>query len=192
MRRIALLLLACAAFLVPAISAAAQQPDDIDVNVQISGDEVIVDLSLLVPATRQETWAVLTDFAHMSGFVSNLKESRVTASAGDTLEIFQRGSAAYGPISFPFESTRAIRLTPQEMIQSHLLSGSMRKMEGTTRLTEEGTQTRIVYHADTVPGVWIPPLLGKTFIEHEAREQFNEMRHEIMRRQHPPISLAPS
>ncbi|MBI3222389.1 MAG: SRPBCC family protein [Nitrosomonadales bacterium] len=158
----------------------------------MSGDEVIVDLNLLVPATRQEAWAVLTDFEHMSGFVSNLKESRGMASAGDTLEIFQRGSAAYGPISFPFESTRAIQLTPPEKIQSHLLSGSMRKMEGTTRLTQEGAQTRIVYHADTVPGVWIPPLVGKTFIEHETREQFNEMRHEIIRRQHPSTSLAPS
>lgn len=158
------------------------QDEDIEVKVQVVGENVIVDLSLAIPATRQEVWAVLTDFDHMAGFISNLKESRVLSTSADTVKVFQRGSAKYGPISFPFESTREIRLDPFDKIQSHMISGNMHKMEGTTQLVDEGARTRIIYHTDSIPGVWIPPLIGKTFIEHETREQFREMRNEIIKR----------
>jgi len=63
-----------------------------------------------------------------------------------------------------------------------LISGNMRKMEGMTKLDDEGEQTRIIYHAESIPGVWIPPVVGKVFIAHESREQFQEMRDEIIRR----------
>lgn len=157
-----------------------QPGEEIEVKVQIRGESVVVDLSLVVPATRQQVWAVLTDFGHMADFVSNLKESRVISVSEDTVIIFQRGSAKYGPVNFPFESTREMRLTPFDEIRSRLISGNMRKMEGTTRLVDEGAQTRIIYHADSIPGVWIPPIVGRVFIENETREQFREMRNEII------------
>ena len=165
--------------------------EDIEVKVKIDGASVTVDLSLVVPATRQEVWSVLTDFGHMADFISNLKESRVISTSGNTLKIFQRGVATYGPINFPFESTREIRLTPFDKIKSHMISGNMRRMEGMTRLIDEGGQTRIIYHTDTIQEVWVPPLAGNLFIEHEVREQFKEMRTEIMRRKRVLTPSAP-
>ena len=159
-----------------------QHDKDIEVKVQVAGETVVVDVNLLVSATRQQVWAVLTDFGHMAVFISNLKESKVISTSGDTLNIFQRGSAQYGPVTFPFESTRELRLTPFDKIQSHLISGNMRKMEGVTKLFDEGEKTRIIYHAESIPGVWIPPIVGKVFIAHESREQFQQMRDEIIRR----------
>jgi hypothetical protein len=47
-------------------------------------------------------------------------------------------------------------LTPFDKIQSHMISGNMRKMEGTTQLVEEGGRTRIYFHTDSIPGYWIP------------------------------------
>jgi carbon monoxide dehydrogenase subunit G len=172
-----------AAVLVFKTTFAAPLPnEDIEVKVQITGENVIVDLSLVVAATRQQVWEVLTDFEHMSSFVPNLKESKVIGTSGSELKVFQRGSASYGPIDFPFESTREIRLTHFEKIQSHMISGNVRKMDGITELVEEGDNTRIVYHTDSVPGCWIPPIAGRHFIEHETREQFQELRDEILRR----------
>lgn len=162
---------------------ADNQPElDIEVNVQTAGETVIVDVSLTIPAMRQQVWAVLTDFDHMSAFVSNLKESKVVSSSGDTLRIFQHGTAQFGPIRFPFKSTRELRLTPFEQIESHLISGNMRRMDGITKLTDENGQTRVTYHAESVPGLWLPPVVGKSFIEHETREQFQEIREEVLRR----------
>ena len=159
-----------------------QLDQDISVKVQVVGDNVIVDLTLTVPATRLQVWGVLTDFEHMAGFISNLKESKVISRSENTVNVFQRGSAQYGPVSFAFESTRELQLAPFDKIRSHLISGNMHKMEGLTQLLDEGGQTRIIYHTDSIPGVWIPPLVGKVFIEHETREQFQQMRDEIIRR----------
>ena len=131
--------------MLPISVACADTPknEDIDVKVHITGEKVIVDLSLVVSATRQEIWAVLTDFEHMPDFISNLKESKLIGTSGPTLKIFQRGSASYGFINFPFESTREILLTPFDKIQSHMISGNMRKMEGTTQLVDEGGSTNL-------------------------------------------------
>jgi hypothetical protein len=182
MKKISFLLLIWSALFMQIAMAEPAVDEDIEVKVKIAGESVTVDLSLVVPATRQEVWSVLTDFGHMADFVSNLKESRVISTSGNTLKIFQRGVATYGPINFPFESTREIRLTPFDKIKSHMISGNMRKMEGMTRLIDEGGQTRIIYHTDTIQEIWVPPLAGNLFIEHEIREQFKEMRNEIMKR----------
>jgi hypothetical protein len=168
------------------------QPDDIVVKVQINGENVIVDLTLVVVGTRQDVWEVLTDFDHMTSYVSNLKESKVVSNSGDTLNVYQRGAAQYGPINFPFESTREIKLFPFDKIQSHMVSGNMTKMEGTTELTEANGQTRIHFHTESIPGVWIPPIAGRVFIEHETKEQFQEIRNEIIKRIQPRAEVAPA
>ena len=191
MKKISFLLLIWSALFMQIAMAEPAVDEDIEVKVKIDGASVTVDLSLVVPATRQEVWSVLTDFGHMADFVSNLKESRVINTSGNTHKIFQRGVATYGPINFPFESTREIRLTPFDKIKSHMISGNMRRMEGVTRLVDEGGQTRIIYHTDTIQEVWVPPLAGNLFIEHEVREQFKEMRTEIMRRKRVLTPSAP-
>lgn len=172
--------------------ADAPHKENIEVKVQIAGENVVVDVIFAVPATRQEVWVVLTDFENMADFISNLKESKVVSISGNTLKIFQRGFATYGPISFPFESTREIRLLPFDKIKSHMISGNMRKMEGTTRLVDEGGKTRVIYHTDTIQEVWIPPMAGNIFIEHEIREQFREMRNEIIKRKRASASSLPA
>lgn len=167
----------------PLVSTADERHDsDIVVKVQIDGENVSVDVSMPVEAARELVWAVLTDFSHMASFIGNVRESKVVSSQGDVLVIMQRGTAKYGPLDFPFESTREIRLTPWDSIQSRLVSGNMRKMQGLTLLSDSGSATRVEYHADSMPGTWIPPFVGKTFIAHEMREQFQQMRDEIMRR----------
>ena len=162
--------------------AADPHENPIEVIVYINGEDVIVDVDFLVPVTPQKAWDVLTDFDHMAGFVSNLQMSKIIDSEKNTLHISQKGVAKYALLTFPFESIREIHLTPIEKIQSHLISGNMHKLEGLTRLVPEGDHTRIIYHSDTIPGVRIPLVIGKAFIEHETREQFQEMRDEMLRR----------
>ena len=165
-----------------AASADERHDKDIEVKVAIDGEDVIIDVAFSVQVTPQKAWEVLTDFDHMAEFVSNLQFSKIIDSSKNTLYVSQKGVAKHALITFPFESVREIRLTPVEKIRSRLLSGSMRKLEGMTRLFPEGDHTRITYHSDTFPGVWIPPIVGKSFIEHETREQFQEMRDEMLRR----------
>ena len=163
-------------------SADSLKGKDIEVQVNIAGENIVIDLNFAVPATQQEVWDVLIDFDRMADFVSNLKESKVISVSEDKLTIFQRGAGTYGPFTYPFESTREVRLVPYHKIRTHLISGNMHKLEGMTHLIDEGGQTRVIHRTDAIPKAWIPAAVGKIFIEHEMREQFNEMRNEIIKR----------
>ena len=164
--------------------SSADSPTGRDIEVQVSmvGENIIIDLNFAVSASQQEVWDVLTDFDGMADFVSNLKESKIVSVSEDKLTIFQRGTATYGPIRYPFESTREVRLIPYQKILTHLISGNMHKLEGVTYLTDEAGLTRVVHRTEAIPKIWIPAVVGKVFIEHEVREQFNEMRNEVIRR----------
>jgi hypothetical protein len=192
MRKTSFPLLMCSVLFMAAALAEPPQDTDIAVKVHIARDNVTVDVILAIPATRQEVWVVMTDYEHMADFVSNLKESKIVSISEGTLKIFQRGSATFGPIKFPFESTREIRLIPFDEIRSRMISGNMRKMEGTTQLIDEGGKTRIIYHTDTIQETWIPSIIVKVFIENEIRERFRELRNEIMKRKRALASSIPT
>jgi hypothetical protein len=157
---------------------------DIQVEVSLSGELVLVDVRFVVAASVQESWAVLTDFGAMAGFVSNLRSSTVVARSGETLQVEQKGKADYGPWSFSFDTVREIKLFPQHEIRSRLVHGTMKKLDGVTTLTAEGNGTVVAYHGESIPEIWVPPVAGPAFIAHETREQFEEMRKEILRRKH--------
>ena len=88
----------------------------------------------------------------------------------------------WGPFSVPIQTVTEIHLTPYEKIQSHLVSGNMRKSEATTRLIADASGTRVVYHLEAIPDVWMPPLIGRALIEFEARARFRQVVEEILRR----------
>jgi carbon monoxide dehydrogenase subunit G len=176
-----LLLLFCLSGVLPALAAPAAD-DDIDVKVSIDGDNISTDASFLIDAKPREVWSVLTDFEHMADFVSNLSSSKVVSRSRNQVTVEQKGKAGIGPVSFAFDSVREIQLSPFEWIRSHMVSGNMKKFDGVTRFSDEGGKTRISYHADAVSDTWIPPVVGKGFIEDQTREQFAQMRKEIARR----------
>ncbi len=177
--------LALAAVATGGIAAPGDELPPVSVQVLKAGDSVVINASFSVPVPPKLAWDVLTDFNHMSNFISNVTFSSITEQHGNTLQVAQKGAANSGPLSFSFNSIRAIELKPFERITSHVISGSMKKLDGTTTLRAEGNGTRVVYHADSIPDTYVPPLIGPKFIESETRHQFEEMRIEMMRRRAP-------
>lgn len=166
-------------------SAVAAIDDDeppIQVQVKKSGALIIVDADFSVAVTPRLAWEVLTDFDHMARFISNVQYSAVTVRQPGKLQVVQKGAATRGPLSFSFDSVRDIMLTPFELITTHLVSGNMKQLDGTTRLRTEGSGTHIVYHAESIPDTFVPPLVGTAFIAAESRHQFEEMRIEMLKR----------
>lgn len=159
-----------------------QSAQDINVSVNFENKVVVLDATFIVNANIDQVWDVVTDFDHATQFISNLQESKILEAKDNVFKVEQKGLAKYGLLSFKFESTREIHITPKSQIQTHLLSGTMHKFDGSMRLKSEGDVTEIVYHSESIPGVWIPPLVGKNFIQHETQEQFSEIRQEVMRR----------
>ena len=71
---------------------------------------------------------------------------------------------------------------PLQEIRSKMISGDMKSSEFTTRISSEGTRTRVVNKGQYLPKVWVPPVVGPAFIEAETRKQFQELRLEMLRR----------
>ena len=176
------LLIAWLAWTVPGSIAAADPRQDIEIKVDFVGDEVHVEASLYIPATPDEVWAVITDYDHATEFITDLQSSRIVSRSGDTLQVMQKGQMRIGPFTFPVDTLREIQLVRHAEMRSRLISGTMKKLVTTTRLTTEGTGTRIVNRAESVPDFWVPPLIGRLFIRREARNKFEELRGEILRR----------
>ena len=158
------------------------QDNSIEVVVEQSGETINITTNSYVLATPQETWAVLTDYAHMAEFLPNLQSSQIISAPGESLRVEQKGTTRFGLLHFSFESVRQVDIKPYDTIESHAVSGNMRKLDGTTQLTQEGAGTHIQYKAVAIPDFWMPPLIGKTFIKSQLEEQFQGMIKEILRR----------
>jgi carbon monoxide dehydrogenase subunit G len=160
------------------------EPSDKNIHVKVrnDGEQVRLDATFIVPVSPQQAWLVFTDFDNIPNFVSGVVASKVNDRYGNRLRVSQKGVTRYGFIGFSFETVREVNLLPFQRIHERMLSGSMRKMEETTQFLPEGNYTRVIYHADIIPGMWIPPVVGNVFIKHEAREQFQQIMNEIIRR----------
>jgi carbon monoxide dehydrogenase subunit G len=173
--------------LVLALSTApawAQAPADGDVQVkaQKNGDLVTVDASVEIAGTPQEVWDVLVDFDHMAGFLHGLDSSKVAAKDGDVWRVEQKGHSSHAGFTLKFESVREVRLHPIDSLQSHLVSGTLKKHDTLTQLSPDGAGTRVSYHAESIAGVWVPPLLGTSVVEGEVRQQFQDVQAEVLKR----------
>ena len=155
---------------------------DIEITIQNDGEQIIVDATFTVPVKPQLVWETLTDFENIPKFISSVHSSKVINRTDNILYVSQDSIIKVGILTFSFESLRQINLFPYWKIRERMIRGNMRKMEETTQLLLEGNHTRIAYHASIVPDMWVQKFIGQVFIEDEAREQFQEIIREILRR----------
>lgn len=174
--------LALAWVLVCGALAYAAPDDGIKLKVEVQGSEVTTDVEFFVHATQQETWAVLTDYDHATEFIAGLERSAVLLRSGDMLIVSQKGRVDYGPFFATFETIAETQLTPYETISSRMVSGNMKKNQSTTLISQEAGGTRVVHHLESIPDVWIPPIIGRILIAHEVRNRFRQLIAEILRR----------
>ncbi len=153
-----------------------------EVSVRMRGEEVLVDVNFHVRATPREAWAVMTDYDHATAFISKLEKSVILSRTDETLLVSQKGTMGWGPFSVPIETVTEVHLTPYAKMQARMVSGNMKKNQSTTRLIAEANGTRVVYHLESIPEVWIPPLIGRALVGFETRTHFGELVAEILRR----------
>jgi hypothetical protein len=166
----------------PLAGLRAAVDEDIEVRVKKEGAEVAVHVDCPVNASVAVAWEVLTDYDHMSEFLSNVQSSSVQARDGHTLQVYQKGKATRGPLSISFENLREVVLVPFQEIRSRLISGDMKASAFTTRVVDGGTLVHIINSGRYTPKIWVPPVIGPAMIEAETRKHFGELRSEILRR----------
>jgi hypothetical protein len=164
-------------------TAAFALDPDIAVSVSQIGEAFIVEAKIDVTAPLRTTWDVLTDFDRMSTILSNLTSSRIVRRDGQTLTVRQEGVAKVGPLSFPFESEREIRLEPMRRILARQLSGTGKRMESLSSLTSTERGTHVDYRAEMVPDSVLARMFGAAFVHDEVEGQFRAMATEMAQRQ---------
>ena len=171
-----------AAFLLAPRSAQADRVADIAVSVNALDEGFEILVSLTVDAPQIAVWNVLTDFDRMAGIVSNLRSSRVLSRVGNRLVVEQSGVEAEGPLQVAFHSVREVELNPTASMHARLIHGSMRRLEGWTRLAPSRDGTLVTSRGEVDAGGWVPPLITPHFIRRATVRQYAEMRQEMLRR----------
>ena len=166
------------------LSARAQSMGDegIDIRVEYKGDVIHIDAVVPVPATPMEIWDVITDYDGAERFITNLKTSAIESRNGNTWVVSQEMIARLGPFSTSINTVRELQLTPYELVQSRMIRGNMKRADAITRVIPEGAISKIVMHSESIPDFWLPAFMSRGFIERSTREQFTNLRNEILRR----------
>jgi hypothetical protein len=183
-------LLVALSLLICCVSAAFGMEPVVATTVSQLGEVLVVEVIADVPVALGTAWDVLTDFEHMAEFIGNVTISKVVRREGSRVVVHQKGVARYGLLSFSFESEREIRMEPMIRIQTKSLSGSVKRMESESRLSQSESGTQIRYRAEVEPDSQLAKMFGASFIRHEVEEQFLEMSKEMIRRQgqvRPPV-----
>ena len=156
--------------------------NDINIKIQSDGQKIVVDAYYYVPTNPRLVWATLTDFNNIANFTEGVASSKITRKKGNTLRVAQTSEIRFSGVSFNFESIIEVHLVPFKGFSTRMISGNMSKMHEVTRIKSDGEQTRIYYHADIVPNMWILKYIGHSFIADEAKERLQQVRKEIIRR----------
>jgi hypothetical protein len=170
--------LVCCAFVA---TAGAESPIR-SIDVTYDGDTYLVNARMFAPVSPSIAWDVLTDFAHMTGWVPNLRESSVVKPGEKKFTISQSGTAKFGILSFPYSSVREIELTPQTSILSTQVEGSMKRQQSLMVLSADGAGTRLQYRLELVPGGLAATVLSQDRIKRDLEEQFTAIVGEMVKR----------
>lgn len=184
-RRHVLGLMGCAIAAPLSLAMAASDPDPVPesvIRIARSGDGFTVDFALFAPVPIALAWAVLTDFDHMTAFLPSLTSSKVLERHDQLLKVSQSGVLRYGLFSTAFDSVREVTLNAPDKIRSHGVGGSVERSDSLMLLSRDGDGTRLMYHAEVVPGSWFPPIVGPAAARHETAQQFSAMLREMYRR----------
>jgi hypothetical protein len=179
MRTLLLILLLC---IFPAAPAQAQPEDGIEIRIEKAGRVRVVDANIFIPATPLQTWAVLTDWDNLAGFMTAFRAISIVSRSDSAVRMKQTVRATFWPFSFDIELEQELELFPYEKMQSRLLGGDFDQLEGTIHVVADRAGTRIVGHTEFVPRFWIPPVIGPMIIERKMRQQFQDVINEIARR----------
>jgi carbon monoxide dehydrogenase subunit G len=185
-------IVAFAVLFVATVAGAAEPLVDATITAWKADGAIHVDASFHVDAPPAVAWQVLTDYEHMAAFVPTLRESRVLDTSDGRLVVLQKGVASVAWFSHDWEVEREVSLVPEVSIRSNAVRGNVKRMEMDALLAPEGAGVRIHYRTLTVPGFWVPPLIGPALMKSQATDQFRALAAEMLKRVAATPAPAPS
>ena len=174
--------------------AALSSESDVDVKIKSmqlrpcaqgqSFDCVKVEVVMSIDAPVETVWQVITDYQHAAEFISNLRSRKETPLAANSVMVEQIGRVGWGVVSVDIKTVYKVSLSPLEKrIQSVAVGGDLRAVTMLTQLKSNGKGGSLLeYSLITDPGPWAPLSIAEELLKRQARQSFEDLRREIMKR----------
>lgn len=151
------------------------------VDTERHGDTIDIHASAQLQADAETAWRVLTDYDRYTDFIPDLRTSRIISREGRSAVVEQLGDARVWLLPVPLHITFEIVESPPIGVRSRAVSGSLRAMESSYRLTPDGQGVSLDYVGHVAPGFeFFGPLEQQTVKQNIAR-QFQALVDEIER-----------
>jgi len=171
------------AALLLAWAATAGAAEGLSVETTRRGTAVEVRAYALVDAMHATVWGTLTDYDRLAQFVPGMRSSRIVARRNGDLVVEQRGETRFLVFTYPVNVVLLASARPPDASEVHLLSGSLRRLDGTYHLETAGAGRIALRWTGLIEPDALPPLLGELVMRATIKAQFTGMVREIERRE---------
>ena len=164
-------------------AAAAALQRAVTVTVESGKAGLEVEGRCRLKAMPAAAWAVLTDYEGIPGFVSSMRESRVTERAPDHVVVEQ---AAVGHLFFfsrGLKTRLRVEEEPPRVIRfEDLLRSDFETYRGSWRIEGDDAEIEIIYALSAKPAFNVPEFVARGAFKRAARNLIAEVGAEIERR----------
>jgi ribosome-associated toxin RatA of RatAB toxin-antitoxin module len=171
------------AALLLAWAAAASAAEGLAVETTRRGTAVEVRAYALVEAMHATVWGTLTDYDRLAQFVPGMRSSRIVDHRNGDLVVEQRGETRFLFFAYPVNVVLLASARPPDVIEVHLLSGSLKRLDGNYRVEQASAGRIALRWTGLIEPEALPPLLGELVMRATIEAQFTGMVREIERRE---------
>ena len=151
------------------------------VSVTSASGAYRIEGSFVVDTPTSVVWAVLTDYDHVSSFVSSMRSSTAERESGRLL-VTQEAVGRAGPFSRTMRVVLEVtEQAPERIAFRDVCGGSFYSYAGSWTISPEETGVRVTYVLDARPRS-SPSLFAKSIMSSNARGLLEQVRIEILRR----------
>ena len=145
-----------------------------------------IQVSGLVHATPQQTWAVLTDYERLPDFVPDLLSSKLLSRRGAQAVLEQQGSVGFLFMRQVIHLVVRVTEQPFSTLDVALVAGNMKHYASHWELAplDQGG-TRIAYRGSLEPDFFVPLLLGRVMVRADVQKMLAAVVAEVERRSIP-------
>ncbi len=155
---------------------------DIRFDVTREGESIQTVAHVDLPVAKDVVWAVLTDYERYPRFISSMRESRIVLRSPEGVVVEQKGSFSFLFFSQDIEARILVSAFPPNIIESQVLEGDFKIMNGRYDLRQVGNNVRLSFSGRLIPKFSLPPVIGMSIVRSILLRNFNEMVTEILRR----------
>lgn len=175
------LILAATVFLANVAYGEISGPD-FSFVVTREGDSIRTEARVDLAVAPALVWAVLTEYERYPRFISSMRDSRIVSRNLGGLVVEQKGRFSFLFFSQDIEARMLVSEFPPNIIESSVLEGNFKVMNGRYELLQVGDNTRISFSGRLIPKFSLPPVFGMSIVRSVLLRNFNELIAEILRR----------